>query len=199
MKVKVSYPQAQRQTLADIMDARVRTADGTVVPLNSVARVHSEYQTSEITRIDNLRAVYVTASVDKETISSNELVARIRSELLPQLTARYPNLQIDFKGEAARQEETTSSMDSMFVVALIAIYALLAIPLRSYIQPLLIMMAIPFGIVGAIIGHLVNDLTISILSLNGVLALSGVVVNDSLLLVSRYNELRLDKIRERKK
>ena len=103
---------------------------------------------------------------------------------------QYPNLQIDFAGEAARQAETTSSMSEMFLLAMIAIYALLAIPLRSYIQPLLIMMAIPFGIVGAILGHVFNDLTISILSLNGVLALSGVVVNDSLLLVSTYNDLR---------
>ena len=193
VKVKVRYPQAQRQTLADIMDAQIRTADGTAVPLNSVAKVYSEYQQSNITRIDNLRAVYVTASVDKEVIASNELVEQIRAELLPELMAQYSGLQIDFGGEAARQEETTSSMSNMFVVALIAIYALLAIPLRSYMQPLLIMMAIPFGIVGAILGHLFNDLTISILSLNGVLALSGVVVNDSLLLVSRFNELVREK------
>ena len=78
---------------------------------------------------------------------------------------------------------------SMFVLAMIAIYTLLAIPLKSYIQPVIIMTAIPFGIVGAILGHWWNDLTISILSLNGILALSGVVVNDSLLLVSRFNEL----------
>ncbi|WP_372881210.1 efflux RND transporter permease subunit [Psychromonas sp.] len=194
VSVKVRYPQEQRQTLADIMEARIRTSDGTAVPLSSVAKVYSEYQTSQITRIDNLRAVYVTASVDKEVIASNELVQLIRSELLPDLMAQYSNLQIDFGGEAARQEETTSSMGSMFMLAMIAIYALLAIPLRSYVQPVLIMMAIPFGIVGAILGHLLNDLTISILSLNGVLALSGVVVNDSLLLVSRFNEL----VREKK-
>ena len=190
VKVRVRYPEAQRQTLADVMDTLIRTSDGTAVPLSSVAKVHSEYQVSEITRIDNLRAVYVSASVDKNIIASNELVAQIKSELLPQLMVQYPNLQIDFAGEAARQAETTSSMGEMFLLAMIAIYALLAIPLRSYVQPLLIMMAIPFGIVGAILGHVFNDLTISILSLNGVLALSGVVVNDSLLLVSTYNDLR---------
>ncbi|MGB5445088.1 MAG: efflux RND transporter permease subunit, partial [Psychromonas sp.] len=193
VKVKVRYPQQQRQTLADIMDARVRTTDGTVVPLSSVAKVYSEYQTSQITRIDSLRAVYLTASVDKEVIASNELVQLIKSELVPDLLAKYSNLQIDFAGEAEHQAETTSSMSNMFLIALIAIYALLAIPLKSYIQPLLIMMAIPFGIVGAILGHVFNDLTISILSLNGVLALSGVVVNDSLLLVSSFNELRREK------
>ena len=193
VSVKVRYPETQRQTLADIMDARIRTTDGTAVPLSSVANVYTEYQTSEITRTDNLRAVYVSASVDKEVIASNELVQQIRAELIPDLMAQYSNLQIDFDGEAARQEETTSSMGNMFVGAMIAIYALLAIPLRSYVQPVLIMMAIPFGIVGAILGHVLNDLTISILSLNGVLALSGVVVNDSLLLVSRFNELIREK------
>lgn len=193
VKVKVRYPETQRQTLADIMDARIRTPDGTVVPLSSVAKVYSEYQQSEITRIDNLRAVYLTASVDKEVIASNEVVAQIRTQLVPELMEQYANLQIDFGGEAANQEETTNSMSNVFLIALLAIYALLAIPLRSYIQPLLIMMAIPFGIVGAILGHVFNDLTISILSLNGVLALSGVVVNDSLLLVSRYNELLREK------
>ena len=193
INVKVRYPEEQRQTLADIMEASIRTTDGTALPLSSVANVFTEFQTSEITRIDNLRAVYVTASVDKEVIASNELVAQIKSQLVPELMAQYSNLQIDFAGEAEHQAETTSSMGNMFLIALLAIYALLAIPLRSYVQPVLIMLAIPFGIVGAILGHVFNDLTISILSLNGVLALSGVVVNDSLLLVSRYNELVREK------
>jgi multidrug efflux pump subunit AcrB len=190
VKVRVRYPEDQRKTLADVMDTRIRTSDGTVLPVSSVANVFTEYQVSEITRIDNLRAVYVSASVDKDILASNELVQKVRDELLPELLRQHPNLQIDFAGEAARQEETTSSMGTMFTLAMFAIYALLAIPLKSYIQPLLIMMAIPFGIVGAILGHVFNDLTISILSLNGVLALSGVVVNDSLLLVSTYNDLR---------
>ncbi|WP_413282557.1 efflux RND transporter permease subunit [Vibrio sp. MA40-2] len=193
VKVKVRYPEEQRQTLADIMDARIRTDDGIAVPLSSVAKVYTEYQQSEVTRIDNLRAVYITASVDKQVIASNELVQQLKTDLVPSLLDQYSGLSIDFAGEAEHQAETTSSMSSMFVIALIAIYALLAIPLRSYVQPVLIMMAIPFGIVGAILGHVVNDLTISILSLNGVLALSGVVVNDSLLLVSRFNTLVREK------
>jgi multidrug efflux pump subunit AcrB len=102
-------------------------------------------------------------------------------------------VKIDFTGEAEQQQESTDSMQSTFVLALIMIFALLAIPLKSYVQPLIIMVAIPFGIVGAILGHWLNDLTLSILSLNGILALSGVVVNDSLLLVSRFNELIKDK------
>jgi len=192
VKVRVRYPEAQRQTLADIMQARVRTPDGTVVPLSSVASISSEYQEDEITRIDSLRTVYLTASVDKSILASNELVENLQRDLVPELARQFPELNIHFAGEAEEQGETTSSMVSVFVGALLAIYVLLAIPLKSYVQPVLIMFAIPFGIVGAILGHWLNDLTISILSLNGILALSGVVVNDSLLLVSRFNELMKD-------
>jgi multidrug efflux pump subunit AcrB len=120
-------------------------------------------------------------------------VAKFKNTLVPEMENHYSNLVIDFAGEAEQQEETASSMSTLFVLALIAIYALLAVPLRSYIQPLLIMMAIPFGIVGAILGHYVNGLTISILSLFGILALTGVVVNDSLLLVSTFNDIMKDK------
>lgn len=189
VKVRVRYPATDRQTLADIQRASVRTPTGSVVPLVAVAKVYREYQPAEITRIDNQRAVYLTAVVDKSVISSNELVNQLKASLVPQLTASYPALKIDFTGEAEQQQESTSSMQTTFVLALVVIFVLLAVPLKSYVQPMIIMVAIPFGIVGAILGHWWNDLTISILSLNGILALSGVVVNDSLLLVSRYNEL----------
>ncbi|MEP1383603.1 MAG: efflux RND transporter permease subunit [Paraglaciecola sp.] len=189
VKVRVRYPESVRQTLADIKNANVRTADGTVVPLVNVANVISDYQQSEITRIDNYRAVYISASVNKDVIASNELVAQLEGSVVKEINANYPTINIEFTGEAEQQQESTDSMKSTFVLALVAIFALLAIPLKSYIQPLIIMVAIPFGIVGAILGHWLNDLTISILSLNGILALSGVVVNDSLLLVSRFNEL----------
>ncbi|MGF1729928.1 efflux RND transporter permease subunit [Photobacterium kasasachensis] len=192
VKVRVRYPEQKRQNMADIMQSRVRTPDGTVVPLSTVANVVSEYQQDEITRIDSLRAIYITAVVDKTIVAPNELVARLQQDVVPELHRQYPDLSVHFAGEAEQQQEATSSMGNMFIVALLAIYVLLAVPLKSYIQPLLIMTAIPFGIVGAILGHWWNDLTISILSLNGILALSGVVVNDSLLLVSRFNELRED-------
>ena len=114
----------------------------------------------------------------------------LNNEFVPQLSRQYQDLSLYFAGEAEQQAETQSSMQSVFILALLSIFALLAIPLKSYVQPLIIMTAIPFGIVGAIIGHWSNGLMISLLSLNGILALSGVVVNDSLLLVSRFNALR---------
>ncbi|MGF1716185.1 efflux RND transporter permease subunit [Photobacterium chitinilyticum] len=192
VKVRVRYPEKKRQNMADIMQSRVRTPDGTVVPLSTVANVVSEYQQDEITRIDSLRAIYITAAVDKNIVAPNELVASLQQNVVLELLRQYPDLSVHFAGEAEQQQEAMSSMGNMFIVALLAIYVLLAVPLKSYVQPLLIMTAIPFGIVGAILGHWWNDLTISILSLNGILALSGVVVNDSLLLVSRFNELRED-------
>ena len=189
IRVRVRYPEEQRKNYSDVLNANVRLNNGTVVTLSSVTNIISEAQQDEITRIDGLRAVFISASVDKELISSNELVNLLKDNHLPDIIKKHPELVIHFSGEADLQAETQSSFISMFVMALLAIYALLAIPLRSYIQPLLIMAAIPFGIVGAIFGHWYNDLTISLLSLFGILALSGVVVNDSLLLVSRFNEL----------
>ncbi len=188
--MSVRYPEQERQTLADIMNANIRSSDGTVIPLSSVAMIDSDYQASAITRINNQRAVYVSAVVDKAMLSPSQVVNQVKQQFLAQWQKEYPHLRVDFAGEAEQQAETMQSMELMFVAAMIAIYALLAIPLRSYIQPLLIMMAIPFGIVGAILGHWVNGLTLSILSMFGILALSGVVVNDSLLLVSRYNGLQ---------
>ncbi|MEG3765391.1 efflux RND transporter permease subunit [Alteromonas sp. 14N.309.X.WAT.G.H12] len=192
VKVRVRYPEESRSNPADILNARVRLDDGTVVPLDVVARIIPDTQQKEVTRIDGLRAVTVTASVDSDVITATELVAKLNADLVPTLSSHYSDLSMYFAGEAEQQAETQSSMETVFILALIAIYALLAIPLKSYVQPLIIMTAIPFGIVGAILGHWSNGLMLSLLSLNGILALSGVVVNDSLLLVSRYNELRRD-------
>lgn len=193
VKVRIRYPENQRQTVDDVMNAQVRLSNGQTVPLTLVAKLHSQYQQNEITRISGLPAAYVSANVDKDIISSNELVLQLKKSVIPELENSYPDLKIHFAGEAEEQAETTGSMISLFIMALAAIYILLAIPLRSYVQPVIIMMAIPFGLVGAIIGHWLNDLVLSILSFNGIVALSGVVVNDSLLLVSRFNDLKKKK------
>ena len=190
VKVRVRYPEEKRSNPADILNAKVRLDDGTVVPLNVVAQIIPDTQQKQITRIDGLRALTVSASVNADVITATELVNIMNETLVTQLTLQHSDLAIHFAGEAEQQEETTSSMQTLTIVALLAIYALLAIPLKSYIQPLIIMAAIPFGIVGAILGHWSNGLMISLLSMQGILALSGVVVSDSLLLVSRFNELR---------
>eukprot|EP01093_Parvamoeba_rugata_P010134 TRINITY_DN275_c0_g3_i2.p1 TRINITY_DN275_c0_g3~~TRINITY_DN275_c0_g3_i2.p1 ORF type:complete len:1044 (-),score=301.95 TRINITY_DN275_c0_g3_i2:2251-5382(-) len=190
VKVRVRYPEEDRMDPSDVMNTRVRLDDGTVVPLSVIATMTPDVQQKQVVRIDGLRALTVSASVDSDVITATELVNLLNESFVPTLSRQYQDLSLHFAGEAEQQEETQSSMTSVFILALISIYALLAIPLKSYIQPLIIMTAIPFGIVGAVLGHWSNGLMLSILSLNGILALSGVVVNDSLLLVSRYNALK---------
>lgn len=190
IEVKVRYPESERQNPADITNARIRTADGNVVPLSSVATTTYGYTRDTITRIDRKRAVYISADVDKDIVSSTELVQQLKRDVVPEIKAQYPGLDVHFAGEAEQQAETQSSMVEKFILAMLIIYILLAIPLGSYIQPVLIMTAIPFGILGAILGHWINDISLGILSLNGIIALSGVVVNDSLLLVSRFNDIK---------
>jgi multidrug efflux pump subunit AcrB len=190
IEVKVRYPESIRQTAADVLKADIRAADGTVIPLSAVAKAGYGFTRDSITRIDGKRAVYIAADVDKEILSSTELIGQLNQTIAPRLAKQYPGLDIHFAGEAEEQAETQTSMVKMFLLALLIIYFLLAIPLKSYIQPLLIMTAIPFGIVGAVIGHWLNDLSLGILSLNGIIALSGVVVNDSLLLVYTFNDIR---------
>ncbi len=190
IEVKVRYPEAARRTPAQVLRANVRTDDGRVVPLSIVAEAEMGYTRDIITRIDGKRAVYISADLDKEQRSATELVKDLQMKMMPELTRHYPGLSVHFAGEAEEQAETERSMLEMFMLALLIIYFLLAIPLKSYTQPILIMTAIPFGIVGAVLGHWINDLSLGILSLNGIIALSGVVVNDSLLLVSTVNDLR---------
>lgn len=188
VEVKVRYPESDRGSAVDVLKANIRTSSGDVVPVSAVAEVTYGFSRDSITRIDGKRAVYITSDVDKEARSVTELVRSLQITIAKDLQEQYPGLDIQFGGEAEQQQETSSSMASMFMLALLVIYMLLAVPLKSYIQPVVIMTAIPFGIVGAILGHWLNDLPLSILSFNGVIALSGVVVNDSLLLVSQYNQ-----------
>ncbi|WP_036228623.1 efflux RND transporter permease subunit [Marinobacterium jannaschii] len=190
IKVRLRYPPQYRSSQGSLQQTYIRSNDGQLLPLNSVASVSSRYVAAEIDRINGSRVAEISADVDKSVIGPGEILQQLEAEFFPQLKAQYPGLELHLGGEAQEEAETTASLQRAFILALLAIYALLAIPLKSYFQPLLIMSAIPFGIVGALLGHWLHDLPLSILSLFGILALSGVVVNDSLLLISRYNSLR---------
>ncbi|WP_125721090.1 efflux RND transporter permease subunit [Pseudoalteromonas rubra] len=190
VKVRVRYPLDERSEQGDVLAARVRAPGGRTVPLGNVAKVIYTSEVQSITRINGVRAITVSAAVNKTQLTPTELVAQLERSVVPELRAQYPDLTLHFAGEAEHQKEATDSMSSAYLLALLAIYALLAIPLKSYWQPLIIMSVIPFGFVGAILGHWGLGLTLSILSLNGILALSGVVINDSLLLVSQFNRYR---------
>ena len=190
VEVQLGYPDSTAANITDLIDTQIRLDDGNQVPLSTLANISSGFTEQEIVRIDAKRAVYISSELNKDVLSATELVNQIKAELVPELQQQFASLDINFAGEAKEQEETQSSMLVMFIMAMLTIYILLAIPLKSYVQPMLIMMAIPFGIIGAMLGHWSNDLALGILSLNGIIALSGVVVNDSLLLASRFNELK---------
>ncbi len=190
IKVKISYPEQQRKRLEDLDQARIRTPNGLIIPLRTVAQINTRYVSNEIEHVDRSRVAKISADLDKTVTSSDKVLTSLNQNLLAQLQQDHPDLTITFAGEAQEEAETTGSLKGAFLVALITIYALLAIPLKSYIQPLMIMSAIPFGVIGALLGHWLHGIPLSLLSMFGILALSGVVVNDSLLLVSRYNENR---------
>ncbi len=190
VKVMVRYPEADRKNLWNLNNLRVRTPDGGEIPLNQAAIINEGRGFSEINRTDRKRVINVTASVDSAKANSGEIINDLKNELLSDLQTDIPGLQFNLVGEEKEKQETSKSMKDGFLLALFAMYALMAIPFRSYAQPILIMMAIPFGAVGAIMGHLIMGYNLSMMSMFGLVALSGVVVNDSLLMIDRINTNR---------
>ncbi len=190
VKVMVRYPEADRKNLWDLNAMRIRTPDGGEIPLAQAAIIEEGQGYSEIHRTDRKRVINVSASVDSAIANSIDILAELKTDLFPQLQQDHPGLIFDMAGEQKEQQESMASMAEGFMLALLVIYALMAIPFKSYTQPLLIMAAIPFGFVGAVFGHLLMGYQLSILSIFGLVALSGVVVNDSLLLIDAINRLR---------
>ena len=192
IRVMVRYPSDERRSLGDLENMRIRTPNGGEVPFGLVAQVESGFGFASITRIDRNRAVNVTAAVDPATASAGSVISDLRERVLPEVLAEYPGVFLSFQGAQAAQAETLAGLRRGFLLAMLLIYMLLAIPLRSYVQPLIIMAAVPFGVVGAIWGHLLMGLDLSILSAFGLVALTGVVVNDSLVMVDFINGARRD-------
>ncbi len=190
VKVMVRYPRENRRSLADLENMRIRTANGDEVPFSSVAEAQYGRGFATIKRADLARSVNVTADVDSTKGSTDQILADLEHEFLPQLQRRYPSLSVSYEGETKEQQLTLQSLFVGFMVALFVIYALMAVPFRSYLQPLIVMSAIPFGLVGAIWGHVVMGMDLSIMSMLGLVALTGVVVNDSLVLVDFINKHR---------
>ena len=194
VQVRVRYPANERESLSDLNRFRLRTPAGGTVPLDTVVRLNQRKTLLELKRINGSRTLEISAKVDKDMATVSEVVEQLEATAFAELRAKYSGLSISVSGEAAEEEEATSQLSGGFVLGLLLIYALLAIPLKSYTQPFLIMLAIPFGIVGAVLGHLVTGHPVSLLSFFGILALSGVVVNDSLVLVSRYRAAREERL-----
>ena len=190
VKVLVRYPESQRHSLDSIERMRIRTPGGDEVPFGQVADVSRSRGYSIIERAQRRQVVKITADVDESISNANEVRAFITKKLLPPMAVKYPELRFEMEGAAREQRESFQDLGKGFVVALFGIYILLAVPFKSFTQPFIVMLAIPFGIVGAMVGHLIMGFNLSMLSLFGIVGLSGVVVNDSLLLIYTANRLR---------
>ena len=192
VRVMVRFPEAERKSIGNLEDMYIRTPDGNQVPFYSVAAFEIGRGYSSINRLDGRRTVTVRADVDRGAVSPEEVSAAIREELIPVMRNKFPSVSINLGGE---QEERATALGGLLIGALfslIVIYGLLAIPLRSYLQPLVIMSVIPFGAVGAIVGHYILNVQLMFFSALGIVALSGVVVNASLVLVDYANRQRRD-------
>ena len=188
MRVYVRLPEEERNAIADVEGYLVRTPGGGEVPLARVASVRFGRSPTTIRRKDGQRVLTVTADVNINVVTGDEMTNILDRSILPELVSRNPGLIYSFGGEQQEQVESFSALGGGFALALLAIYALLAIPFGSYTKPLIIMAAIPFGIIGAVLGHAILGLQMAIMSLFGVIGLSGVVVNDSLVMIDFINE-----------
>lgn len=188
VRVMVRYPREERKSLADLDNMHVRTQAGDEIPFYSVAELNTRPSYASIDRIDGRRAVTVSAKVDKLNFNPDAISSQIMANDFPGLLEKYPSIDYEMEGEAKESRKLAMGLFQGFALAIIAVYALLAIPLKSYTQPLIIMAVIPFSLIGAVIGHLILDTAFSMMSFFGVIALTGVVVNDSLILTDAINK-----------
>ena len=187
VKVRLRYPPGARGSLADIRNMRVRTSSGAEIPFHEVARVEMVQGLDEIRRVGRTRAIHVTAEGNPDLANPTEILNDLNAKFFPGFLRRHDGVGVRFEGQAKETRESFASLFRAFVFAIAVIFAILATLFRSYFQPMVVMGAIPFGIVGAIWGHVIMGFDISILSMMGMLALTGVVVNDSLVLLDFAN------------
>lgn len=189
VRVMVRLPIEERRSVADLKDILINTPDGGVVPLSHIATLVPGQSPSTIKRIDRFRTLNVTADIEKANTNMTILQADLGA-YLDELVQQYPGVTYSLEGEAREQRESFGSLAWALLFVFFIIYALLAIPLKSYLQPIIVMSVIPFGMIGAVMGHWVMGMELTIMSLLGMLALIGVVVNDSLVLVDFINKKR---------
>ena len=189
IKVMVRYPAEDRRSTASLDSMFIRTRQGDAVPFNSVASMEVKPGFSRTSRINYRRAVEVTSEANIQAVEPGRVLGELVGEFLPELQKKYPGLEYSISGMSEEEKKLADSMTIGFVLALFAIYSLLAIPTKSYMQPLIIMGVIPFGIIGAVLGHIFTGYAISMMSVVGIIALSGVVVNDSLIMVDYVNRM----------
>jgi multidrug efflux pump subunit AcrB len=190
LKVMIRYPREDRRSIADLENMRIRTPAGDEVPFQSVADISFGQSYSGIARQNRERTITVSADLDTETAEPGNVITSITDDFIPELLARNPGVKYGLEGSSQEEQDFMRNLTVASIAALFLIYALIAIPLHSYGQPLIIMSVIPFGLIGAVLGHIIMDTALSMFSLFGLVALAGVVVNDSLILVDFVNHAR---------
>ena len=190
LKVMIRYPQEDRRSVADLENMRIRTPAGDEVPFQSVADISFGQSYSSVTRLNRERTITVSADLDTDLVEPGDVIKSISEDYIPELLSRNPGVSYGLEGSSQEEQDFMRNISVASIAALFLIYALMAIPLHSYSQPLVIMSVIPFGLIGAVIGHVVMGKAISMFSLFGLVALAGVVVNDSLIMIDFVNRGR---------
>lgn len=190
LKVMVRYPESERSSLSDLENMWVRTPTGDEVPFYQVADIEIGEGFTKISRINQKRTITVAADIDTTKVESRKVIGEFNRTLIPNILEKYPTVNYGMEGASKDQADFIQQLNVAAITALFLIYVLIAIPTKSYSQPLVIMSVIPFGIIGAIFGHWVMDKTINMMSMYGFIALTGVVVNDSLILVDFINKAK---------
>ena len=188
IRVMLRFPSEHRRSLDDLYHMPIRLPDGSTAPFAAIAEAGYAPGFASITRQNRERIQLISAEAFKEKANVEHILADLRANVIPELEAQYPGLRIESGQSRQKQEEAMSSLWSYGALAILGIYALLAIPLRSYTQPLLIMLAIPFGLIGAVLGHLLLGISLTLDSYVALFAVGGIVINDSLILVAKINE-----------
>jgi multidrug efflux pump subunit AcrB len=189
VKTVLRLAPGQRDTISELGQTSIRTGQGVLVPLASVADLVSQYSVSQISRVNGARSVSVMASLDKTLITAEQVFEGL-TPVVEEINQSYPDITLGVEGELEETGTMKKGLVSALALILLLIYALLAVPLKSYWKPLIIMGVIPFGFAGAVAGHCIARVPLSLLSFFGMLALAGIVVNDSLVMVTRFNHLK---------
>jgi multidrug efflux pump subunit AcrB len=190
LKVMVRYPKSSRMSILDLEDMWIRTPNSDLVPFYQVANISIGQGFSTITRVNKQRSITISADIDNDKVESRKVVSEMNEIHIPKILANYASVKYGLEGASKDQADFIAQLGLAGLGALFLIYGLIAIPTKSYSQPLVIMSVIPFGIVGAIIGHWVLGRTINMMSIFGFIALTGVVVNDSLIMVDFINKAK---------
>ncbi len=188
VRVMVRYPEVNRKSVGNLENMWIRLPDGREVPFDAVADYQLSTGYSSVQRLDGRRTVSVAANLNPDIVQVGEVIGAVRAQFMPDLLDRYPDVKYDVTGASQRLDDSQSQMLRSMLLAVILLYALIAIPLKSYVQPLIIMFIIPFGMIGAVIGHMIVGIPITSLSSLGLIALAGVVVNDAILMVDHVNK-----------